>query len=283
MEQYTIWENTPLRWHNFVFYLALPFSVIYNAARLASYGDTMRNLAELDLLWIGFLDIFYYIISILVASIAVFGGIKANRYRFGPACYIALLCINAGYSFVCIIIGLALKSGDSYVSDASAVLLSFLILLFSNLSYYRKRRLLFWKFDAKAFLSNGAKFHPGVLTLGLFSIFLLAALIAQNYYFEKEIERLNEEILLHETKIESKDGTISDLNKAIDKYKENHLENKEELDFWRNYAVIVTESGEKYHTYGCRYVQGKEFWIYNVDLAVSKGYERCSVCNPPWR
>lgn len=52
----------------------------------------------------------------------------------------------------------------------------------------------------------------------------------------------------------------------------------DELSWWRDHAVIVTAGGEKYHTYGCQYVQGREFYIYNIDLAVSKGYTPCNVC-----
>lgn len=54
-----------------------------------------------------------------------------------------------------------------------------------------------------------------------------------------------------------------------------------ELFFWETYAVIVTEYGEKYHTYGCQYIDGSSFWIYNIDAAIDYGYEPCSVCNPP--
>lgn len=52
----------------------------------------------------------------------------------------------------------------------------------------------------------------------------------------------------------------------------------DELTWWRDHAVIVTIGGEKYHTYDCEYVQGHDFYIYNIDLAVSKGYTPCSVC-----
>lgn len=60
-------------------------------------------------------------------------------------------------------------------------------------------------------------------------------------------------------------------------------QNQDELNFWRNFAVIVTEYGEKYHTYGCQYIENKNFWIYNIDAAIGMGYEPCSVCNPPVR
>lgn len=59
------------------------------------------------------------------------------------------------------------------------------------------------------------------------------------------------------------------------------LENTRELNYWRDHAVIVTEYGEKYHTYGCQYINGRAFWIYNIELAIVMGYEPCTVCNPP--
>ena len=58
-------------------------------------------------------------------------------------------------------------------------------------------------------------------------------------------------------------------------------EDENELNFWRSNAVIVTTSGERYHTYGCQYIAGRAYWIYNVEAAISIGYEPCSFCNPP--
>lgn len=58
-------------------------------------------------------------------------------------------------------------------------------------------------------------------------------------------------------------------------------EMQSELNFWQDYAVITTEYGEKYHTYGCQYIEGRDFWIYNIAAAIGRGYEPCSVCNPP--
>ena len=86
----------------------------------------------------------------------------------------------------------------------------------------------------------------------------------QIYELEWEVNRLER---LYNTASAARDNAIKTSNSM-----------KEELDFWQNYAVIVTEYGEKYHTYGCQYIEGKTFWIYNIDAAKSKGYEPCSVC-----
>ena len=52
-----------------------------------------------------------------------------------------------------------------------------------------------------------------------------------------------------------------------------------ELNFWNEYAVIVTEAGEKYHHYGCYHLNDcSSIWIYNIAAAESLGYEPCLDC-----
>ena len=43
--------------------------------------------------------------------------------------------------------------------------------------------------------------------------------------------------------------------------------------------VYVTRSGEKYHTETCHYAENAE--AITLGEAIEKGYEPCSVCNPP--
>ena len=51
-----------------------------------------------------------------------------------------------------------------------------------------------------------------------------------------------------------------------------------ELRFFRNGACIVTEEGYRYHHYGCYHLVGREYWIYNTELAEYKGYSPCLDC-----
>lgn len=99
-----------------------------------------------------------------------------------------------------------------------------------------------------------------------------------------------------EMKIQEIEKSIEQKDKSIEDYqnKLNYLEDRAqyymdqnnlyamELDFWESSAVIITETGSKYHTYGCQYVNYDSFMIYNVAAAVAYGYEPCSVCNPPY-
>ena len=51
-----------------------------------------------------------------------------------------------------------------------------------------------------------------------------------------------------------------------------------ELRFFRNGACVVTEEGYRYHHYGCYHIVGREYWIYNTELAEYKGYSPCLDC-----
>ena len=50
--------------------------------------------------------------------------------------------------------------------------------------------------------------------------------------------------------------------------------------FLDQHIAIVTESGTKYHAYGCHHIQGKSFWAYNIEQAESMGYSPCIDCDP---
>lgn len=63
-----------------------------------------------------------------------------------------------------------------------------------------------------------------------------------------------------------------------DGYEDGLLENRQELVFFRNNACIVTTSGYKYHHYGCYHIEGRRYYIYNIELAESKGYTPCLDC-----
>ena len=67
----------------------------------------------------------------------------------------------------------------------------------------------------------------------------------------------------------------------IKRYQNNLGAISDEYNFYHDYAVIVTESGSRYHSYGCYHLNYDSFWIYNVEAAKSEGYTPCKDCNPP--
>ncbi len=44
-------------------------------------------------------------------------------------------------------------------------------------------------------------------------------------------------------------------------------------------TVYITNTGNKYHRYSCRYVQQSRIAI-SLDTAKARGYTACSVCSP---
>lgn len=45
-------------------------------------------------------------------------------------------------------------------------------------------------------------------------------------------------------------------------------------------TVYITETGNKYHTSGCRYLSKSKIAI-TLDEAKARGYTPCGVCKPP--
>lgn len=102
-----------------------------------------------------------------------------------------------------------------------------------------------------------------------------------------------------ETTIEEQESTISILQDELGTYEDENsdlsaevwnlteeLENisieldvaSKAFDFYYYNAVLVTTTGECYHTYDCYYVEGHSYYIYNIENAESKGYRACSYC-----
>lgn len=100
-------------------------------------------------------------------------------------------------------------------------------------------------------------------------------------YTREQLSYEQEQALELQAQAEKWEENYNKMKSSRDGYRDRFNATVDELDFWGDYAVIVTENGEKYHTYGCQYIKGRSFWIYNVAAAIGKGYRPCSVCNPP--
>ena len=75
------------------------------------------------------------------------------------------------------------------------------------------------------------------------------------------------------------EGTITGAEDGYsDGYLNGILEYIQEVTFFRNNACIVTTAGSKYHHWGCYHIAGRRYYIYNIELAQSKGYTPCLDC-----
>lgn len=122
------------------------------------------------------------------------------------------------------------------------------------------------------------------------SIFLLADCIfilysegTKNIELQERIESLEYDNRVLQSRIETKERAIEDSKKELIDLSSEYASAMYDLNFWDDNAVLVMESGTKYHRKDCQYVNWDKFWIYNVEYAIYKGYEPCSVCDPPIR
>jgi RNA polymerase subunit RPABC4/transcription elongation factor Spt4 len=109
-----------------------------------------------------------------------------------------------------------------------------------------------------------------IALIGLFSYQYLFIKNLKNdlSYKEQVIAELKNENIEIENSIKEKQQTI-DIYATLEP----------ERIFYSTSAVIVYDDGTKlYHRYGCESGKG-DFWIYNKEAAVGKGYQKCSLCH----
>lgn len=102
---------------------------------------------------------------------------------------------------------------------------------------------------------------------------LLACSLIGNIYQYSQNATLKKEYSSLEASSEYSDRNYKELS-------DRYFSIRDEYDFYHNGAVIVTETGSRYHTYSC-YHWDYPIWIYNKEAAASEGYTPCKDCNPP--
>lgn len=128
-----------------------------------------------------------------------------------------------------------------------------------------------------------------ISSLLLISVFLQSSQIGEietnmknSYEYQAKLEVQNDELI---SDIDDKEIIIRELNRQIEENNNStsivneytaYLEEK--AIFLDNNIGLVTLTGEKYHRHGCQYVTDKKYYAYNIELAIAKGYNPCSVC-----
>lgn len=102
---------------------------------------------------------------------------------------------------------------------------------------------------------------------------------------ENQINSLNEE----KTNLNSKITELTEENNNLQAYKTSSASSSKTQTTSTSkvyaeptntsYTVYITNSGEKYHRDGCRYLKNSKIAI-DKSSAISQGYTACSVCNP---
>lgn len=141
MKTYTIWEQTPLKWHKFLVYFSLPLSILFSGVKILSAVGSIRQLQGSGMEWLGAIDLLFAAALVALSVIAMVGGLPANRRWYGPCCYLVGLAVNILYSVIVLFIYVSL-SVQLEASMFSSIIVGALFLAL-NIPYYNKRRPLF--------------------------------------------------------------------------------------------------------------------------------------------
>ena len=139
--KYTIWEQTPLKWHKFVTYFSLPISILLTL--LVMYRNYIWWPGSITMLdWI---DIYIYVASLALAVIAFVGNLPKVRRWYGPSCLIAGYWLNAAVALFLVFFYLYWQTPAYMVSQQVGRCIASVIFGCTNIVYYGKRTLLFRK------------------------------------------------------------------------------------------------------------------------------------------
>ncbi len=122
--------------------------------------------------------------------------------------------------------------------------------------------------DSKDIKNNSREKRKKTVTI--LPILLIISLVLNTYLGLANRNLLEEKRNLNKY-INTKDNMISKRDEKIQSLNES-------LYFYENNAVIVPVNDTKYHKYGCSYIYGKSYYIYNIEAAKGYGYEPCPEC-----
>lgn len=115
------------------------------------------------------------------------------------------------------------------------------------------------------------------LGVGLLAVLCLA-LVGLNVFqysarldLESAIAAKERTISQQRKTVTAQSKTIRSLTNDVDKY-------RPKVRFMDNYVVIIGDSNNKYHKYGCEDLDTSSFWIYNTETAKALGYRACKKC-----
>lgn len=327
--RYTIWENTPLKWHKFITYVTLPISIVTSVYSLAiRAGDMMKHwwMWDSTMTTLSWLDIYCALASSCLAIVAFLGCLPRRRKWYGPKCVIALYFLSAAYSVFCVIVYIYFRTPESMISYSTGMAVSCAVVGVLSLIYYKKRRALFLPTAAKSEdlcieIEKETKAPAEPITERKEEPENSLELLMKIQEDEEKERRSDEEKAPNERtrrsvplwaaiilgasliaslvicitvsvnsadRISELQGENEQLGKDIEYQKSRTVELSNEftelekaLSFWGDNAVIVIRPWKIYHTYGCVYIDEKNFTIFDIDDVISKGYTPCSVCDPP--
>lgn len=93
------------------------------------------------------------------------------------------------------------------------------------------------------------------------------------------IAEQEEKIATQKQTIAEKRAKISELERDIGNLEWTQWISKSKVNFLDEHIVIVGDSNNTYHKYGCSDLDLSYFYAFNVENARAQGYKACSKCN----
>lgn len=111
--------------------------------------------------------------------------------------------------------------------------------------------------------------------LNIFQYMCGQELSAKNVKLQESVAELTQATAKKDSVIASQRATLSEYRSTISRLQDQ----VETLRFYERHAVVVPNDGtNRYHTYGCDYLDtSSRFWIYNTEAARQK-YKPCRYC-----
>lgn len=144
--KYTIWEQTPLKWHKFVTYIVLPLTGIAAVVLfIVSLTNLTSNWGLLDdaTVVVSCVSIFYALGMGALVVVAIIGCLPNMRKWYGPLCVIIGYSLSAAYSLFCVAIYTHYHSSSVFINQNLDTFITSTVAAVLTGIYYKKRRALF--------------------------------------------------------------------------------------------------------------------------------------------
>lgn len=131
--------------------------------------------------------------------------------------------------------------------------------------------------DIETEIFNRKASRPRKLSIA-FLVLSIVFLGSSVFFCYKYIETRNECAALQQSLLVSKEA-ISTLSAQYMESIDENAALMDEVSFWNENLVLITESGSKYHKYGCSYAKNCTK-ILSIEKAEARGYSACTYCAP---
>ena len=310
MKKYDNKETAPLLYHSIYLWITLPLAFIANTVAAISSFNSLYE--DPELFAFGLFDLIFEVVFAIM-SVVTFWGLR----KWKPYSWYTIQISNIGiFIYNIIVIGIYSIYGAFSFDDVSQQLANIIVAILVSIYYWKRKGIFFSQkipvtetaistaektsfpsvsedekgnADAQKAAAEPTQPTPEVQAAKknkpsrsfIICILVICVSLCTNAYLAYQCSTLKTEVSDKEFSLTQAEYRERRHLEEINRYQKNLGAISDEYRFYHDYAVIVTESGSRYHSYGCYHIRNASFWIYNVEAAKGEGYTPCKDCNPP--